>query len=78
MSKDRELAPPTRFVVPEKLINTKQAAELIGQSTSFLEQDRVTKRHGVPYIKIGSSVRYRPSDIEAWLLARRVSCGSAQ
>ena len=58
---------PAEPKLHELLIDTKAAAKLLGQSAAFLEQDRVTKRHGVPYVKIGSSVRYRPSELVAWI-----------
>lgn len=34
---------------------------------SFLRNDRCTKRHGIPFLKIGAKVRYRPADIERYL-----------
>jgi hypothetical protein len=30
---------------------------------------RSTGRHQIPYIKIGRNVRYRRSDLEAWLIS---------
>lgn len=51
-------------------INTKQAAHMLGCSTYKLEKDRVTG-NGIPFIKVGRIVRYRLSDIEAYLVSRR-------
>lgn len=34
---------------------------------SFLRNDRCTKRHGIPFIRIGRKVRYRESTIRAYL-----------
>ena len=49
------------------LLNTKQAAQLIGMSASFLEKDRWAGAK-IPFIKMGSrSVRYRKTDIDAYI-----------
>ncbi len=46
-----------------KLLDTKQAAALIGMSVAFLERDRWAGAR-IPYIKIGArAVRYRESDL---------------
>ena len=46
-----------------KLLDTKQAAALIGMSVAFLERDRWAGAR-IPYIKIGvRAVRYRESDL---------------
>ena len=37
----------------EALLLTEQAAELLQVSRSFLEQDRTTHRHGVPFVRVG-------------------------
>lgn len=50
-----------------------QAAKYIGTSAGFLEQDATTNRHGIPFIKIGRKVAYLKSDLDAWLMAHRVS-----
>jgi hypothetical protein len=50
------------------LLRTKDAATRLSVSTSFIEQDRVTGKLGIPFIKIGSrSVRYRVEDLEKYL-----------
>ena len=43
-----------------------QAKELTGFSLSKLRVDRM-KKVGIPYLKIGKFVRYRPEDIEAFM-----------
>ena len=49
--------------------DSRQTAERIGLSESFLNKARVTGG-GPPYLKVGKAVRYRWSDVEAWLQAR--------
>lgn len=50
-----------------KLLNTKQASEILGVSMAFLERDRWAGAR-IPFIKLGSrAVRYRIEDIEQYL-----------
>lgn len=52
------------------LLNTREAADLLGVSMSFLERDRWAGAR-IPYIKIGSrAVRYRRSDLDAYIQGR--------
>lgn len=50
----------------ETLLNEHDLAKLTKRSVASIRRDRLLKK-GCPYIKISSSVRYRPSDVEAWL-----------
>ncbi len=54
-------------------MTTAQAAGYMGTSIQFLRSNIVTKRHAIPYIKIGRKVYYLKSDLDAWLISRRVS-----
>jgi len=50
-----------------QLLNTKQAASFLAVSNAFLERDRWAGAR-IPFIKIGSrAVRYRMSDLEAYI-----------
>jgi len=54
----------------QQLLNTQQAAALIGMSVAFLERDRWAGAK-VPYIKVGNrAVRYRMSDLMAYIESR--------
>lgn len=58
----------------DKWLCTKQVATLTGLSVSFFEQARSRMRaDGPPYHKIGGSIRYRLSEILAWLESCRVT-----
>lgn len=46
------------------LLTTEQAAQLLGVSKSYLDNDRSLGAR-IPYVKIGRFVRYKPDDIEA-------------
>ena len=58
-------------------LNTAQAAEFLGVAIGTLEVWRCSKRYAIPYIKCGRLVRYRRSDLVAWLESREVSCAPA-
>ncbi len=45
------------------LLTTVQAAGRLSLAPRTLEADRSERRYGIPYIKIGHSVRYREEDI---------------
>lgn len=49
------------------LLTTKETAELLGLGKSTLEQDRIYGRLGLPFVRLGRSVRYRRSDVESYL-----------
>lgn len=60
----------------EKLLNEKEAAEVLGLSVHWMRRARWAG-NGPEFIKIaGGSVRYRPSTIEAFLDARTVKSTS--
>ncbi|HEV3459968.1 MAG TPA: helix-turn-helix domain-containing protein [Thermoanaerobaculia bacterium] len=52
------------------LLNTIQAAERCNLSPRTFEKYRVTGG-GPHYIRLGSAVRYRLEDLEAWIAANR-------
>ena len=61
----------------DDLLTTEALAEWLGTSTQFLEIGRC-KEYGPRFIKIGSRVRYRRSDVLAWLDERtRARTGEA-
>lgn len=55
--------------------DTPEAAEYVGVSVPTLNRWRV-QGDGPPYVKIGSRVRYRRADLDAWLSQRIVSSTS--
>ena len=56
-------------------VNTAGAAHYLSLAESTLEKARVTGS-GPRYCKLGRAVRYRLSDLDAWLAARAVSSTS--
>jgi predicted DNA-binding transcriptional regulator AlpA len=55
---------------PEELISERETAALLFQRPTTLTAWRHENR-GPAYLKIGRAVRYRRSDVNAWLGARR-------
>lgn len=56
---------------PDELLNQSKAAKILGTTEKFLEARR-TRGGGIPFIRVGRLVRYRKSDVDAWLESRRV------
>ncbi len=54
-------------LTPETLMTPQQAAQVLGLSVKTLATWRSTGRHALPFIRCGGRVRYRHSDVAAWL-----------
>lgn len=66
----------SKVVVSEKimfeaLISKKELIVAFGVSSSFV--NKLMAEEGLPYFKIGRTVRFRVSDISGWVEKRRVS-----
>jgi len=57
------------------LLNDSEAANFLKLAPGTLPVWRCTKRYKIPYIKVGRLVRYRRSDLEAWLESRTLNNG---
>ncbi len=55
-----------------KWLTEKEVSEMTGRAEQTLRNDR-TKRQGIPYSKIGRSVRYKVADVIAVMEATRVT-----
>lgn len=55
-----------------QLRNEAEAAQILDLKPGTLQVWRSTKRYPLPYIKVGRLVRYRQSDLEAFLNGRTV------
>lgn len=51
----------------KRWLSTREAAEYLGCSSSFLEKDRLSRLHGIPFSKLGRHVRYAVDDLDAHL-----------
>lgn len=59
-----------------ELLDEKQAAEHLTVSPGTLSVWRSTGRYNLPFVKVGRMVRYRLSDLDAWLAARARESGA--
>jgi len=57
-------------VTTDKLVTRTEAAELMGLKPQTLSVWASSGRNDLKFVKIGRCVRYRLSDIEAWLSER--------
>ncbi|MCC2866313.1 MAG: helix-turn-helix domain-containing protein [Candidatus Accumulibacter phosphatis] len=58
------------------LLDEKEAAQFLDNSPGTLSVWRSTGRYNLPFIKIGRNVRYRRSDLIAWLEKRTRETGA--
>jgi predicted DNA-binding transcriptional regulator AlpA len=57
----------------DKLLTENQTADLMTIQPQTLSVWRTTKRYDLPYVKIGRAVRYRRSDVMAFIESRMVT-----
>lgn len=60
----------------KELVDDTDAANILGVSPGTLSVWRSTGRYALPFVKVGRNVRYRVSDLNAWLDKRTRSNGS--
>lgn len=53
----------------EPMLPTNEAAKMLGVSNHFMFKDRRRPQPLIPFVKIGSAVRYRLSDLQAFIEA---------
>ena len=53
--------------IQNQLLNRREAANFLGVKENTLAVWAVTKRQPLPYLKIGRLVKYRLSDLQAFL-----------
>lgn len=58
----------------DKLLTQQEVSAWTGMSLAWFEQSRF-KGTGLPYVKIGRSVRYRTSDVQRWIESNVIGSG---
>lgn len=53
-----------------RLLTTAEAAQILNIKPKTLTYWRCVKRYTLPYVKVGKSCRYKPSDIQAFIESR--------
>jgi excisionase family DNA binding protein len=62
----------------DPLYSEAEAGKYLEVSPKTLSVWRCTKRYPLPFVKIGSRVRYRRSDLDAFIASRTQSGGGAE
>jgi excisionase family DNA binding protein len=62
-------------VIQHDLLDENSAAQFLQVEPGTLSVWRCTGRYKIPFIKVGRLVRYRRSDLEAWLESRTLNNG---
>ena len=57
-------------IIQNDLLDEKSAAQFLEVAPGTLSVWRCTGRYKIPFIKVGRLVRYRVSDLDAWLESR--------
>jgi predicted DNA-binding transcriptional regulator AlpA len=52
----------------DRLLTDRQVSEITGRARSTLQKDRLAGG-GIPYVYVGRLVRYRMSDVQAYIAA---------
>ena len=52
----------------ERLLSDREVSHIVGRARSTLQKDRVNGT-GIPFVRLGALVRYRVSDLDAYLAA---------
>ena len=63
---------PTTATTSDRLINPAEAADILGTTPGTLSVWRCQSRYSLPYVKVGKSVRYKLSDVWAFINSRTV------
>ena len=59
-----------------ELVDEREAAKILDTKPSTLSVWRSTGRYALPFVKIGRKVRYRRSDLTAWIESRTRESGA--
>ncbi len=78
MNTKNVLAPILKNSSSDSLLSPSEAATYIGVSENTLSVWRCVGRYAIPFIKVGRLVRYRMSDLEAWLESRTRTSGTTE
>lgn len=68
-----KLTRPLDFLVQPSLLTRKQAADYLGVQEGTLAVWACTKRYHLPVVKVGRLVKYRLTDLEAFIDRRTIN-----
>ncbi|CAJ0681492.1 MULTISPECIES: helix-turn-helix domain-containing protein [Burkholderiaceae] len=56
----------------EQLIDVRQAALIFNLPSYWLSQAKERQRRRIPHYRVGKLVRFKPNELEAWMVAQQV------
>ena len=64
---------PLNAVLGEQLIDSRQAALMFNLPTYWLSQAKERQQRRIPHYRVGKLVRFKPNELEAWIVAQQAS-----
>ena len=62
----------------DELLDTDEAANYLGVARNTLEVWRSAGRYGLQFVRVGRRIKYRKSDLDAWIESRTASSTAGQ
>lgn len=59
-----------------RYLKAPEAAAYLRVSVDLLNKDRMTKLHGIPFLRIGRRILYDRVSLDAWLAERAENCAA--
>jgi hypothetical protein len=64
---------PLNQVLGESLIDVREAALMFNLPSYWLSQAKERKARRIPHYRVGKLVRFKPNELEAWIVAQQPS-----
>ena len=68
---------PMNQLLGEQLIDVRQAALMFNLPSYWLSQAKERKARRIPHYRVGKLVRFKPNELEAWIIAQQPLGGEA-
>ena len=62
---------PMNQLLGEQLIDVRQAALMFNLPSYWLSQAKERKARRIPHYRVGKLVRFKPAELEAWIVAQQ-------
>ena len=63
---------PMNQLLGEQLIDVRQAALMFNLPSYWLSQAKERKARRIPHYRVGKLVRFKPAQLEAWIVAQQL------
>jgi hypothetical protein len=64
---------PMNQLLGEQLIDVRQAALMFNLPSYWLSQAKERKQRCIPHYRVGKLVRFKPAELEAWIVGQQAS-----